>query len=170
MGLDTIITRLNWVDILILILLIKIAYNGFSKGFSSQIFPLISAFATLIISLHVYVFLGQFVEAITPFSVGVSNFLSFTLICIALKFLFKIIGAFVGQVIKVEAVSLLERVGGLCLGFLRASVSISLVLIFLALTPIGYIKASVKEQSLLGGIFLKIGPNLHNKLFKRGGY
>jgi len=164
MGLDTLIAKVNWVDVLVLILLIRISYRGFIRGFSSEILPLLGTFLLLIISLHNYAFIGQLVSAYTPLTRPISNLIAFSILTGIVIFLFNMATKIIQKMVRVEVISFVQHAGGLILGFIRASLTISLVLIFLVLIPIRYLDSSIKDRSVLGMKFLKIGPVIHDSL------
>ena len=49
-----IIMKLNWVDILVVIIMLRTTYVAFQDGLSHEIFPLIGAFSSLVLSLAYY--------------------------------------------------------------------------------------------------------------------
>jgi len=164
MGLAELAAKVNWIDILIILLLLKISYDGFSKGFSSQVVPLLGIFAVLLISLHNYVLIGYVINKLTPFSIAICNLLSFTIISLIIIFLFRVGEIFLTRIIRVEVVSFIERIGGVFLGALKAMLFISFILVIFVLTPIRYLDSSIKDRSLLGTKFLRVGPALYDKV------
>ena len=79
-----IITKINWVDVLILIIIIRTTYVAFQDGLSREIFPLIGAACMVMLSLHYY---GKLAFVITQNAAGlpmaVVNFLCFAALVIA---------------------------------------------------------------------------------------
>ena len=91
------------------------------------------------------IFLNQHFPAL---GVIFGDFLMFiTLAVLAYLAIAALRGVF-SRLIKVEAMSALDRWGGLALGFLRSVFLISLLLIALYLSPINYFKESVKKSYL----------------------
>lgn len=164
MGLAEAASKINWVDLVVLIFFLHISYSGFKAGFSNEVAPLLGVFATLLISLHNYTAIGQLLQTITPLSPAISSLAGFLILAIILNITFFIIKIILMRTVKVEVISIIERMGGLFLGSLRAALTISLILAILVLVPVGYIDKSIKDRSLIGTKFLKIGPALYDKV------
>ena len=164
MGLAEIAAKVNWVDVLVLILLLKISYKGFCNGFSSEVMPLIDLTAILLISLHTYVLAGQFISYFIPLPKRYADLLSMLLIAAFMIIICRALERLSVKLIKLEVVSFFDRMGGACLGILRATLTISFVLVVLVLIPVRYVESSIKDRSLTGTIFLKAGPALYDKV------
>ena len=166
MGLADIAIKLNWVDLLILILLFKVGYGGFTKGFSNEILPFFGIFACLMVSIHNFILAGRFISVITPFSEGISELLSFCIITLIIVLIVKGLRVLLMQTVKLEVVSLVDRIGGLFFGIARATLLCSLIMAVLVLIPLRYLDISVKEGSLLGPKFLRMGPVLYDNVIR----
>ena len=158
------ITKLNWVDILIIILCLRISYVGLQDGLSHEIFPLIASFLSLIISLHYYEKLAFFAQGMVRMPIELLRFMAFLILLIGLGIVLKIIRAIVDKIINVTWHPLLEKFGGLAFGFVRAAVVTSTVLILLALMPLSYLQWSIRDKSLMGMYFLRIGPRVYERV------
>ena len=55
-----IIRRINWVDLLVVILILRISYVAFQEGLSHEIFPIIGGVVIIIVNLHYYERIGSF--------------------------------------------------------------------------------------------------------------
>lgn len=155
--------KINWVDLLIVILLIRSSYVGFSKGFGWELFRFIGCICAILSAVYYYEALSRLIGDYFPVVSPVSNLLSFTGIYVAVLFIIKIINILIAKIIKIEAVSAFEKFGGLLLGFLRGALLTSLLLISLAFTPLPYFEKSIKERSYTGQVVLKITPFLYDR-------
>lgn len=164
MGLSAIITKINWVDLLILVLFIKITYTGLKRGFSGEIMPLLIIFATFMIALHNYSYIGYLVNVFTPISESISKLLSFLILACILIIFFAILKKFMLKFGAPEALSFVDKIGGFVLGAFRATLTVSFILVILVLAPLRYLDISVKDNSFLGYKFLKTGPVVYDKL------
>ena len=161
-----IITKINWVDVLVLIIVLRISYIAFQDGLSHEIFPLIGTVCTLVLSLHYYNKISVFLTTnLAKIPVETANFLSFFVLIIAIGLLFKLIRLIVDKIIKITWNPLIEKFGGLFAGILRALAVASTVLIIIALIPLSYLQWSIRDRSLIGMYFLRIGPAIHEKVF-----
>lgn len=160
-----IITKINWVDILVIIILFRVTYVAFQSGLSHEIFPLFATAGTLVLSLHYYhpiaVFLNQNAMRLP---VQLLDLLSFLVLLLGLGIVFKFIGVFVDKVIKVTWHPVVEKFGGLVIGMLRACVVASIVLAILVLIPLPYLQKSIRDRSMTGMYFLGIGPGIYSKV------
>ncbi len=159
-----ILSKANWVDILVLIIMFRISYVAFYDGLSHEIFPLIAIICSAVLSLRYYTDLAVYLsENLLHLPIGLAEFLSFTVLIVGIGFIFKLIRAMLDKIIKVTWHPMVEKFGGLVVGIARASITTSIVLIMIALVPLSYLTWSVKERSLTGMYFLKIAPAIYEK-------
>jgi len=156
--------RINWVDILVLIIIFRISYVASKEGLSHEIFPLFGGIFITVLSLHYYGKIGQFFyQNLFRMPIVLANFLSFLLLVVIAGMLFKLIKLLLDKIIKIQWHPFIENFGGLIAGVLRASIVASLVLITLALMPLPYLQRSIRERSLTGPYVLRIGPDIYAK-------
>lgn len=159
-----ILTRLNWVDILIVILMLRISYVAFQDGLSHEIFPLITSVIVIVSSLHYYRTVGLAISRnLFNMPREITDFLAFLALAVVSGLIAKLLKALLDKVVKVQWHPLLERFGGLVFGVFRAAVLVSMVLIILALAPLPYLQRSIRDKSLMGIYFLRIGPAVYEK-------
>lgn len=160
-----IITRLNWVDILILIIVFRISYVAFNDGLSHQIFPLIGTVCTAVIALHYYHNISILIhDGFIKLPLKLLDFLSFVLLLIVIGLMFKLLRKLSDAIIKVTWHPAVEKAGGLIVGFMRSAVVASLVLMILALLPLSYLQWSIRDRSFMGMHFLRIVPGIYGKV------
>ncbi|MDD5496001.1 MAG: CvpA family protein [Candidatus Omnitrophica bacterium] len=160
-----ILKRLNWVDILCIILMIRISYVAFLDGLSHEIFPLIGCVASLVISLRYYIPLATFLtQNVLSMPAEMANFLTFLVLALLTLFMVRIIKALLDKIVAVEWHPLLERFGGLVLGIFKAAIVTSLVLIILLLSPMPYFQRSIRDKSLTGMYFLRAGTVVYENI------
>lgn len=160
-----IVKKLNWVDVLVIILIIRISYVAFQEGLSHEIFPIIGGIAIIVISLKYYERIGAFLSGnLFNLSIEISNFLSFLALTIATGFVFKLSRVILDKVIRVQWHPFIERFGGLVSGVMRASITASIVLMAIALAPLPYLQSSIRDKSVVGMCFLKVGPYIYEKV------
>lgn len=162
-----IIRRINWVDVLVIILMFRMSYVAFQDGLSHQIFPVFSAVAIIVIGLYYYEKIGGFIsQNLLNMPIEISNFLSFLVLAVVAGLVVKFLKSILDKLIKVEWHPILERLGGLVVGIIKASLVTSIVLMTIVLMPLPYLQWSVRERSLVGMHFLKVGPNVYEKASK----
>jgi uncharacterized membrane protein required for colicin V production len=158
-----ILGRINWVDVLIIIIMIRISYGGFRDGLSHEIFPLIGALVILVSTLRYYKQIGSLLSqymANAPSSVTDSA--GFVAMAVVAGFALKLIKIVVDKIIKVTWHPAIEKAGGLLAGVARATMAVSIVLIALSLLPLSYLQRSIRDRSLMGMYFLRVGPEIYS--------
>jgi uncharacterized membrane protein required for colicin V production len=160
-----IFSRLNWVDIFVIIIVMRISYVAFQDGLSHQIFPLIGTIGTAVIALHYYhnIALYLYQNAI-KLPVKALDFLSFILLLVGVGLIFKLLRNLSDKIINVTWHPLVEKGGGLLFGFMRSCVVASVILMILALMPLSYLQHSIRDRSMMGMHFLRIMPNIYGKV------
>ena len=159
-----IITKINWVDVLALIIVVRISYVALQDGLSHEIFPLIGTIATACISARYYNDLAVFVQSITGLPVQNLEIFTFIILVIGIGLIFKLTKYLVDILVKVTWHPLVEKFGGLIFGLLRASVIVSIVLMAMTLTPFSYLQYSIKERSFSGPYLLKVVPEISSRV------
>ena len=165
-------SKINWVDVLVLIVVLRISYVALHDGFSHEIFPLIGTTCTGIICYSYYntvsVYLSGRLESLLKSAPKIPsaawNFIAFLLLVIVVGLSFKFLRALVDKLVKVTWHPFVESIGGLICGILRASVVLSVVLVFISLIKLPYLNHSINERSLTGGYFLRIVPDISGKV------
>ncbi len=161
------LSQLNWVDILAIILLLRISCVSFHHGLSYELFSLAGVFFTTVIALNYYITVGEFLsQNIIGLPLALSQFLSFLGIAVLLLLAFRALRSVVGAIVKIEWHAFINSVGGFIAGVARSFLTVSLVLVLLILLPLPYMQWSIKDRSLTGLFFLKIGPIVYAKTHK----
>jgi len=159
-----IIKSLNWVDVLVIIIILRISYVAFQEGLSHEIFPLAGALATIVLSIRYYTQIGGLISGnLIKISPLVSNFLGFLIIAGITGLACKLLKAILDKIIHVEWHPLIERFGGFIFGLARAFMTASIVLIIMALMPLPYLQRSIRDKSATGMYIVRIGPAIYEK-------
>ena len=158
--------NINWIDLLVVILLIRSSYIGFARGFGWEFFRFLGAISVVIFPIYFYEYGTQLIIDYFPVLDPFSDPICFTSLYIIPILVFKIINGVVDKirVIKIDTFSILGNVGGLCIGFIRGCILLSLLLISLIFTQIPYFEKSVKERSYAGRSILKIAPFVYDNI------
>lgn len=169
MAEESIFRQINWVDIFVLILLVRGTYIGLRYGFITEIFKIFGIIVALFVSFRYYSNLAQFLATqvffskLSPSLQGGLSFIALILLTLAI---FRL-GHFVARsVMRLEASGLLERVGGVICGFIRGGVVAGLILFALNLLPVSYLKTSINENSWSGSRLIKVGPAIYYTIAK----
>lgn len=160
-----IISRINWVDVLVLILMVRMSYVALRDGLSHEIFPFIGTILIVVFCLHYYNKLGFFLsQNLANIPLEISNFISFLILVAVLGFLVKLLKGLLDKIIKVEWHPVIEKFGGLVVGIARAYIVTGIVLMVLALMPLSYLQWSIRDKSLTGRYVLMAGPEIYDRV------
>lgn len=160
-----ILTQLNWIDILVIVIIIASAYKGSKSGFSAEIFKLIGLILSVYLSLHYF---SQASDLLTKYApvIGVvfADFFCFLIIA-ALTYLSMVLlrGVFT-KFVKTEATAVLDRWGGMFLGTLKGLLFISLLFLLFYLSSVPYLTASLKK-SRFGNSLTSVDVNVYEFIF-----
>jgi membrane protein required for colicin V production len=125
----------NWLDILILILVLGSVVTSISKGFSREIIGLTAAIAGFFLGIWFYGPAGAFLLPYVS-SKGVANFCGFVIVFIGVLLIGAIIGIVLKNVLKAAGLSWFDRLLGAGFGLVRGLLlSIALVLAIVAFAP-----------------------------------
>ena len=141
----------NWVDLIIVILVLRGCYVGFSRGLLTELVHCIGAVCVTALSVNYAGFLAHW---LTPWIAWANpaiatSLLFWVLFLLALFAVHRIIRA-LATVIKWERVHWFLQGIGVVLGGLRGLWWAGFVLLVLVSSGVGYLKDSVEERSVVG--------------------
>ncbi|MFH1201960.1 MAG: CvpA family protein [Candidatus Omnitrophota bacterium] len=157
--------NLNWIDILVLTIILRTSYIGLRRGFVIEFFKGIGLFFGLFISLHYYSKLTEFLNKLTPVPADFLEPLVLLSILILIVLGFKFIRDAILLLFKIEPKTYLDRWGGAFLGIVRSVLVASLVLLGLVFFPIDYFKKSI-FGSTMGVTLVKVAPRVYESSFE----
>ncbi|HLY16523.1 MAG TPA: CvpA family protein [Bryobacteraceae bacterium] len=126
---------MNWLDIVLLIVLVLSVVTSFSTGLAREVVGLVSMIAALVLAIWFY---GTAGSLMLPFvsSPGVAHFCGFLIVFFGVLILGGIVGRLLGRMMKAVGLSFFDRLLGAGFGLVRGLlISISVVLALLAFTP-----------------------------------
>ncbi len=155
-----IISKLNWVDICIIVLFIRLIYIGAKTGFPTEFFKFIGLVFGSIIAFHYYANIAAWVNIKVNLPKMPVEFVSYLVVLIVSLVLFVLIRNLILRLIHIEAVSTVNRWGGFLLSVLRAGFLCSAIIIGMLITNNGYLKKSI-ETSFFSKKVVMLGPNVY---------
>ncbi len=162
-----IVKQFNWLDVFILLFIVRMIYIGARTGFFIELFKLVGIIFTIYISFHYYIALGDFVkDRYAPETVPIDflDFLIFVSLAIAVYLIFVFLRNVVFHFIKMETVPILSKWGGFILGIIRGIFTISLVIYIFAISCMPYLITSA-QKSYLGGRLLNISVSTYSGIW-----
>jgi membrane protein required for colicin V production len=153
---------MNWIDFLILFVLILAFLNGFRRG----VFKELSTFIGLVLSVIFAVlnadWLAGQLQGKLSFSPTVLFLISYILIMAACLAFLKLLGHFYYKLVKIMPLKTPNKIAGGCFGILKGAVVLSLVfLLFLFPTPFRSIDGAI-DSSAMARPIRGIVPNIYN--------
>ncbi|MDD5643937.1 MAG: CvpA family protein [bacterium] len=117
----------NWLDIILLIVILHGAKKGMQKGFSAGIISLMGFVAAGILALHFYKDIGAEIDGLVPIGEGFSGFIAFGIICAMIIFLSIAVQKFFHSVLQMRFAKNFEKYGGAVVGCLKRTLMIGIV-------------------------------------------
>jgi membrane protein required for colicin V production len=130
-----VLSRLNWLDFVLIMIIAGSIISSFRAGFSREVIRLASALAALVLGIWFYGVAGSLIAPYVS-SRGVANFLGFLAVFFSVLIAGSIVSFTVGKVMKMTGFSWLDRLMGAAFGFARgAVVAVALVMAFVTFAP-----------------------------------
>lgn len=159
-----ILENFNWVDVLLVLLLIRSIYTGARIGLTAETFNLIGTVSSLVIGFHYYQGLAAVLLQYINILSWSSELISLTAIILLIRLIFKFATILLLKVLSVQFVSQIERVGGALVSLARGFLIGGLFLIALSLLPFQYLNSSILEKSSLSCYFINSSVSTYNFL------
>ncbi|MDP8265434.1 MAG: CvpA family protein [Candidatus Aceula meridiana] len=159
-----IIHKLNWVDLVIGIVLVRAIYIGLKRGFVDEVFHLIAVVATIFITFHYYPELSRFLEGRAFFKSAMANTIAYLFLWGIVSLIAKLVRDGIRILFKIETKSLINKTGGLIVALCRAALTCSLVVWFLFITTNEY-AGRTANASFSGKRFAQVGSVTYKKIF-----
>jgi len=163
----TIIKQLNWVDIFVIILLIRTCYIATKNGFPAEFFKALGTALAVYLSAHYYIVLSNLLSkriGQEKLPLEFLDFLCFFFLAILGYLALVLLREAFCRFIKIEAVPGLNKWGALLLGGARSVLLSSLIIVMLFISSIDYLKESV-SSSYLGKRLFKITPAVYSRIW-----
>ncbi len=160
--------QLNWVDVFVVILLIRIVYISVKTGFFTELFKLLGTICAICLAYHQYIKISNFSERFLPFfgasGINLLGFFTFLILAFLGYSIFLIIRKVLMLLIKMEPVSLLNRWGAITLGLIRGALFCSMVLFVASISNINCLTNSLSRSFSAPGL-IKLAPNVYLSLW-----
>jgi uncharacterized membrane protein required for colicin V production len=155
---------LNWIDLLMLAILIRIVFIGMQAGFVIEMFKLLGAFLTVFICFHYYAPFAQVLVGITnsPWY-NAAEVLSFLILWGVLFFICKLIRDGMFILFTIDAQSFVNKLGGALLGIGRFFIVGSMALYLFFVTRVEYFETKTMG-SFSGKHIVFVAPNFYSVL------
>ena len=156
--------RINWVDVLALILLVRMGYIGFRLGLGAELLKLAGLTAGFLAGFRYYQQIGDGLAQRTFLSIEWASVLALGAIVIAAYFLVTRTVRLLEKVVQVNFEKRFNQIGGLLAGVGRGLLVSSVVLVACQQLPTPAMQESIQEHSLSGPVVSKMAPVVYDQL------
>jgi membrane protein required for colicin V production len=120
---------MNYVDLILGILLILSAINGFSKGFVEELAGLVALILGIWAAIHFSDAVGQYLTENFHWTFKHLSIVAFIITFLIVVILVQIIGSFFSKLVKAVSLGFLNRLAGLAFGALKGALILSILLV-----------------------------------------
>ena len=156
--------RINWVDVLIVILLFRTSYIGARNGLSEEIFRIIGVLLGLFLSIKFYSPLGSRINSTISLPQEFIDGATFLILILLSMLSLKLISLGLTKIVKLAFADKIDKWGGFIVGLFRGAVLMSLLFMLFSIIQVDYLVKSVEERSLTGPYVEKIAPNVYQAI------
>ncbi|MBU1146862.1 MAG: CvpA family protein [Candidatus Omnitrophica bacterium] len=156
-------TRVNWVDILFVILLVRTGYVGLRGGFLPEICRFLGLLTAFLFSFNNYTSLSYLISTYTRWLGARPDILSFLVIFLAILVIFKVVNIFVRIFLSGENLSRPNALVGSALGLARGVLIAGLIHTLFINGPFQYLARSAQDRSFSGQYVSYVLPFVYEK-------
>ncbi len=160
-----IIKSFNWVDIVVFAVMIRAVYIGIKRGFTDEVLHFLGVLVAIFVIFHYYPACTSFLESKIFFKSSMASSLAYLFLWITVSIVAKISRIGILALFKVEARSLVNKIGGVLIAVARGLLVCSLLLWFLLTTGSEYFSKNIRS-SYSGSRIIKIAPIFYQETFK----
>jgi len=162
----TIISKLNWIDILLLICILRMGYVGLKRGLFIEIFKILNVLVCCFVTFHFYSSVGQLINSkLPPLPLDAAKIFSYTALCIIITLIFSIIREAIVVILRIETPTNIIKFLGAVLGVLRGVIISGLIIFGLYISTIHYLEMSARV-SFLGQKVVMVPTKIYESIFR----
>lgn len=146
-----VLSKFNFLDFIVLILLFRICYIAAKTGLSVEIFKLLGVICSTYIALHYYTTLSDRIQRrFMPEAMPLEfmDFIIFILLTVAGYLLFVGLRSILFRFVQLNAIPKINQFAGLILGMARGFLVVGLLSYTLVISSVTYLNSSVKHSYL----------------------
>lgn len=155
----------NWVDVLIICLMVRTVFVGAKSNILVELLMLVGALCSTFITLHYYGRFGNWLNKNIFLPSTIQDLFAFILIWLTVQVVFKLIISGWSLVFKVEAQPAINEWGSAIVSAVRGIVACGLLFVFLMLSGNDYIKR-ISQQSFTGFYLADFSPRVYRLMYE----
>jgi len=152
---------MNWIDIVLLVLLVAAVIIGSRKGLIREIIALVILAATVIVSINYIDIIAEKVYAQIGGSPLITAIISFIILLAFVYAVFKLLGMMFYRFANLQKLGKKDQLGGALVGAIRGWVIISFLIFLVFLAPMPDKFYIDFDESFLGAAFAKTLPIIY---------
>ena len=156
--------NMNYIDIILIIPIVWLAFRGFKRGLVVELFSLLALVAGIYAALYFSDFAANFLIEKFTISEDYVPIISFVITFIGVVIAVYFIGKLLEKLVNIVALGVLNKLAGSVFGILKAAVFMSIIILLINSFDNTLIPKDKKNESLLYEPVSAIAPLLWNKL------
>lgn len=159
------ISQFNWIDILIIICVLRMCFIGLKRGLGTEIFKFINICFCTFVAFHFYYSLGEFISSKLPaLPLEAALIFNYAVLIFIITIIFRMLREGFFVFIKTETVSAVSKYSGLIVGFIRGILISGLIIFGLLISTVHYFELSART-SFLGPRILQFQIKTYEAIF-----
>jgi uncharacterized membrane protein required for colicin V production len=154
--------RLNWIDILVLILLVRVVYISAKTGFVIEFMKMLGVLFSCFFAFHFYTKLASYLASCTNMAQASLEVVSFLVIWLVVFWLCQLARNGLFVVFTVQTLSLVDRWGAAVVSLIRFFLTASMVLYVFLASGYAYME-KMTVSSFSQKYVLKVAPTVYFK-------
>lgn len=158
---------INWVDFLIIGLILRACYIGIKTGIGIELFKLFSLWLVTAIAFHIYTtpLSDMLNEKLPALPLDAGDCFVFVALVVIITLIIRIVRESFFLLIKIEAKNVLDKWMGLAIGLLRGLWMASIMLFIMVISTVQYLEISAKS-SLFGHKLVYFAPTIYKASYE----
>ncbi len=159
-----IIKNINWLDIIVLVIVVRGIYMGAKRGLTAELFNFFGIIISLILAVQWYSRIADVLILNFSLPIWLSKFLCFIVIVQIIRLVFKYSLTFLLKILNIQFIPQLERIGGGVVGFGRGVIVSGILMLTFSFIPNDYMRESIETKSFTGSFLIKVTERTYTSL------
>jgi len=159
-----IIKNINWLDIVVLVLVVRGVYMGVKRGLTAELFNFFGIIISLVLAIQWYSQVADVLILNFSLPTWLSKLLCFVVIAQIIRIAFKYSLTLLLKILNIQFIPQLEKIGGGTIGFGRGIIAAGILILALSFIPNDYMKESIQTKSFTGGFLIKVTEKIYTSL------
>ncbi len=159
-----IIKNINWLDIIVLVLVVRGVYMGVKRGLTAELFNFFGIIISLILAIQWYSQVADVLILNFNLPIWLSKFLCFVVIAQIIRIAFKYSLTLLLKILNIQFIPQLEKIGGGIIGTGRGIIAAGILILALSFIPNDYMKESIQVKSFTGNFLIRVTERTYTSL------